>query len=176
MLSFKNKLLPRNVSAKSAIGISIMLHLFFTAAFGSYWAGSIEKRALNHTDNIVLNLEPVKFEPNFSSNSNQEYGISNPDAEQESGKASNLTKGNMNRDAILKASLASMEDFIRPFKFVTQSIISDSTGGFSLVEGDMPGSQLDSYGTKNGEGAGRGHGIRISVGGYGGPCKPSGSF
>ena len=89
------------MSAKSAIGISIMFHLFFAAVFGAYWVGSIEKRDLNHPNEVVLELEPVKFAPDFSNNSNREYGVSNPNAVQESGKASNLTEGNMNRDAIL---------------------------------------------------------------------------
>ncbi len=174
MLSFKNKLFPKYVSAQNALGISIMLHLFITAAFGTYWVGSIENRDLNHVDDIVLNLETIKFKPEFSHGSSSEYGKSNSEAEKKSGKASNLVKGNMNRDAILKASLASMEDFIKPFRFVTQTIVSDSTGGFSIVDGDMPGSQLDSYGTKKGEGAGHGGGIRVRVGGYGGLCAPTG--
>ncbi|MFQ5649804.1 MAG: hypothetical protein ACE5IY_07670 [bacterium] len=160
----------RRVTPRGALGISLLLHVFFGAALGSYWVGARVAQQARHADEIVFDLQTIKENPDLSgqqrAQASEEYGLPNREALEASGRASSVVKGNMNRDAVVTASLAALSDLRDSFTFITHAVAADSVGGFSPVNGDVPGSEYDSFGRKKGEGVGAG-GVSVVVGGSG---------
>ena len=171
-LAVQNRI-RKGISSRNAVALSLVLHFGVALAIGSLW---VSKNMLNsdHSDSIVFDLTTVKEEIKQNAQSPSEFGVPNREASKESGKASNLVKGNMNRDAVLMASLTSLSDLRASFSFMMQSVSSDSIGGFAPLDGDIPGSDYNVFGNKNGEGHGFGNGA-VTIGGSGGrggDCPP----
>ncbi len=170
--------LPTGFSIRQSLGFSIALHIFIVAAVGTLRVSDhIREHAV--TDNeIVFDLE-IQAPDHANSaqqtaSSTEELGKSNSEAEKESGRASNLLRGNMNREALLRASLTDLTTLTGSFEFAGHTVVSDSTGGFSLMDGDIPGSEFDSFGRRKGEGKGHGgSGISVSGGGF---CPVPGGY
>jgi len=165
------------LSIRKSLLLSIVLHLIAGGAIAAYWAGSHMAVHMASNDKIVFDLETISPKHDVDKLTGpqaKEYGVTNPNAKDVSGKASSLVKGNMNRDAVVMASLASLSKLTESFGFITHAVVSDSVGGFSPADGDIPGSEYDSFGRKKGEGlgAGDGSGIRVS----GGFCPIPGGY
>jgi|GEM_PF-3522426 len=159
------------LSMRKSLLLSIVLHLIAGGAIAAYWAGSQVAAHLASNDKIVFDLETISPKENIDKLTGpqaEEYGVTNADAKDVSGKASTFLKGNMNRDAVVMASLASLSKLTESFGFITHAVAADSLGGFSPADGNIPGSEYDSFGRKKGEGrgAGDGSGIRVSGGGF----------
>jgi len=161
----------KGISSRNAVALSMVLHFGVALAIGSLWVSN-NLLSPDHSDGIVFDLTTVKEAIKQNAQSPSEYGVPNREASKESGKASNLVKGNMNRDAVLMASLTSLSDLRASFSFMMQSVSSDSIGGFAPLDGDIPGSDYNAFGNKNGEGHGFGNGAVTIGGGRGGDCPP----
>lgn len=170
----KNRVLrqiDRVVTTRNAIGMSIGLHLLLGMALAALWTGNQLATHSEGADEIVFELQTIKEKQPFEGvqgQSSEEYGVPNQDAAKASGKASNPVRGNMNKSAVVMASLTALTDLRDSFSFVTHAVAADSLGGFSPIDGEVPGSEYDSFGRKKGQGIGAG-GVRIYVSG-GGVC------
>lgn len=154
--TFRNRF-PNKLNTSQTILISIVLHVVVALAVAAFWVSSQISAEAHSANSIVLDLETVK---SIQANTGQlqqavdGYSLPNPDAAKTSGRASNPMRGNMNREAMVMASLASLSQLRETFTFVTQTVSTDSVGGFSPMHGDVPGSEYDSFGRKKGEGTG----------------------
>ncbi len=159
------------LSMRNSLLLSIVMHLVAATAIATFWAGTHLVEHANDNDEIVFELETITSEHNTSDNLSgkpaDEFGSTNPDASRASGKASTPVKGNMNREAAVMASLASLTELTESFGFITHTVVSDSLGGFSPSDGRIPGSEYDSFGRKKGEGIGAGDGTGVYIGGGG---------
>lgn len=164
------------INTKRAISLSIALHVMFGAAVANILVNgstSHTQRAAEETIEFDLTTIESMTDLQFkkSGRSLQEAGVPNKNADSKSGRNSTLLKGNMNKKSLMMASLAGLEDLKGSFSFIRQKTTADSLGGFSPVNGNIPGSAYDSFGNRKGENLGRGNGtIIISGGGY---CAPS---
>ncbi|MFQ5604397.1 MAG: hypothetical protein ACE5HS_14100 [bacterium] len=165
----------KGLSTRDAIGISIIVHIVIGSALASFLIGTmiVQPADLSQTIEFDLTTEEVssvKADQLNGQNSDQ-FGVSNSEASKQVGRASTLTKGNMNRETTVMASLASLSELKESFNFIMAQVTADSVGGFSPAEGKVPGSEYNSFGLKNGDGFGAGHGAGIYIGG--GLCAPS---
>lgn len=158
--TFQNRF-PNKLNTSQTILISIVLHIAVALAVAAFWVSSKISAEAHSANSIVFDLETIKPSQANSGQLPQaidEFGLPNADAAKTSGQASNPMRGNMSRDAVVMASLASLSQLRETFAFVTQTVSTDSVGGFSPLHGNVPGSEYDSFGRKKGEGLGNGSG------------------
>ena len=163
------------INTRRALSLSIALHVMFGAAVANIWVNRSYSHSQTAEETIEFDLTTIESMTDLqfkkSGRSLQEAGVPNKNADSKSGRNSTLLKGNMNKKSFMMASLAGLEDLKGSFNFIRQKTTADSIGGFSPVNGDVPGSDYDSFGNRKGENLGRGNGtIIISSGGY---CAPS---
>ncbi len=150
-------LFPRKVHPKSAIGISVILHVIAGAALASFFAQafvikqnspSIEFDLLSEHKDLPF-PGPVANDAGFNENKS------------EAGKQTKSQVENvLNRRAVVLASLANMSELSYTFGFVKQDATADSlSSSFLPVQGNAPASEYNSFGLKNGEGYGGRGGI-----------------
>jgi len=167
--------LAKTMNTKRAVSLSVVLHLLVAVALAGMVVTTTTSPVATADDVIEFDLTTVKYKTDFGRNgqsqSTGEAGTPNANAQAESGRASTLLKGNMNRESVMMASLAGLDALKSSFSFMMQKTVADSLGGFSPTHGDIPGSAYDSFGYRKGDNLGRGNGKIVISGG--GLCAPS---
>ncbi|MFQ5864399.1 MAG: hypothetical protein ACE5IW_04125 [bacterium] len=176
----------KGVTTRSALGISIFLHIFIGMAFASFLAGKYYVEHVTDSASIEFDLvteTDVKFE-NDNNKSNptdqllgqklqdfQKNGFNGTESSA-AGRESSSSKPNTRNEQVVLASLASLSDLRESFNFIMQQVAADSAAGFSPIHGEAPETEFYTAGSNDGTGLGHGSGIRILIGG-GGYCPPS---
>jgi len=153
----------RRLKTRDAIAISIILHLIIGAAMASSFSGAFFVKPLEDLHSIEFDLVTEKTNTPFSG-----QFTDNSSSSESKGRAGNPAKSTMNRKAAVLASLASLSELRESFSFITQQVSSDSSAGFSPIQGKAPGIE---FGFKNEDGFGNGTGPRVLISG-GGVCIP----
>ena len=147
-------LFPKRVHPKSAIGISIILHVIAGAALASFFAQAfvIQQDSPSIEFDLVSEHKDLPFPESVAN----DVGFN--ENESEAGKQTKSKVANvLKRRAVVLASLANLSELSYTFGFVKQDATADSlSGSFLPVQGNAPTSEYNSGGLKNGESYGRG--------------------
>jgi len=79
---------------------------------------------------------------------------------------------NVNKEAVMLASLASLSDLQESFQFVIRELSVDEEGIFTPIQGDVPDTKVIADGLVNAKGFGGRRGIISISGGGSGKCPP----
>ncbi len=79
---------------------------------------------------------------------------------------------NVNREAVMLASLASLSELQESFQFLIQELSVDEEGIFTPIQGDVPDTKVIADGLVNAKGFGGRRGIISISGGGSGKCPP----
>lgn len=146
------KRFPKSIHPKSAIGISIILHVIAGAALASFFAQTfvIQQDSPSIEFDLVSEHKDLPF-PEILVN---DVGAKLNDSE--AGKLTKSTVENvLNRRAVVLASLANLSELSYTFGFVKPDATADSlSSSFLPIQGNVPTSEYNSFGLKNGEGYG----------------------
>ncbi len=151
------------LKTRDAIAISIILHLIIGTAMASFFSGALFVKPPEDLDSIEFDLVTEKTNTPFSS----QFAENSPSSESK-GRAGNPAKNTMNRKAAVMASLASLSELREAFSFISQQVSSDSSAGFSPIQGKAPSIE---FGFQNDDRFGSGNGPRVLISG-GGVCIP----
>lgn len=160
----------QKINSKRAVALSVAVHMLFGAALANFYVQSYIHQQANQTEEVI-EFDLTTIESHTDLSQIQAAGVPNAKANSDVGKASTLVKGNMNRKTMMMASLSGLEELKSSFNFIMQKTATDSLGGFSPADGNVPGSEYDSFGYRKGENLGRGNGVIVISGG--GFCAPS---
>lgn len=176
----------KGITTRSALGISIFLHIFIAMAFASFLAGKYYIEHVTDSSSIEFELvtdSEVKFESNSNNSSLRDQLLGqklqdfqkngfNGTESSAAGSESSIAKNNTTRETVVMASLASLSELRQSFNFIMQQVSADSLSGFSPIQGEAPDTEFYTAGSNDGTGFGHGSGIGIIIGG-GGYCPPS---
>jgi hypothetical protein len=186
---FQNRF-PNGFTRRETIGLSVILHLSLGVAIASMSFDKITGLPYADAD------EPIEFdlitdtELDFNSDqSNSENSLdgvdqNNDEAIPKLGEKQGLESSdsnvlvaentNVNKEAVMMASLATLSELKESFNFVLHQVSADSIGAFTPLQGKAPHPQLYADGAEDGYNFGYKSGIRVSVGSGGGNCPGGG--
>jgi len=170
------------VTTREAVVFSIVLHIFLGVAIAAMNRDKISDFITEKEENIEFELVTVK-DLDLKNSSNQGNSVqANSSAIKKVGKKVGLSSStskklvaenvNVNKEAVMLASLASLSDLRESFQFVIQELSVDEEGVFTPIQGDVPDTKVIADGLLSAKGLGGRRGIISISGGGNGSCPP----
>ena len=170
------------VTTREAVVFSIVLHIFLGVAIAAMNRDKISDFITEKEENIEFELVTVK-DLDLKNSSNQGNSAqANSSAIKKVGKKVGLSSStskklvaenvNVNKEAVMLASLASLSDLRESFQFVIQELSVDEEGVFTPIQGDVPDTKVIADGLLSAKGLGGRRGIISISGGGNGSCPP----
>jgi len=170
------------VTTREAVVFSIVLHIFLGVAIAAMNRDKISDLITEKEENIEFELVTVK-DLDLKNSSNQGNSAqANSSAIKKVGKKVGLSSStskklvaenvNVNKEAVMLASLASLSDLRESFQFVIQELSVDEEGVFTPIQGDVPDTKVIADGLLSAKGLGGRRGIISISGGGNGNCTP----
>ena len=170
------------VTTREAVVFSIVLHIFLGVAIAAMNRDKISDLITEKEENIEFELVTVK-DLDLKNSSNQGNSAqANSSAIKKVGKKVGLSSStskklvaenvNVNKEAVMLASLASLSDLRESFQFVIQELSVDEEGVFTPIQGDVPDTKVIADGLLSAKGLGGRRGIISISGGGNGNCPP----
>lgn len=170
------------ITTRKAVAFSLVLHLFLGIAFAAMNRDKIAGLMTAKEENIEFELVTFK-DLDLKSNTSRKGNLqSNSSSAKKAGKKVGLSSStskklvaenvNVNKEAVMLASLASLSDLQESFQFVIQELSVDEEGIFTPIQGDVPDTKVIADGLVNAKGFGGRRGIISISGGGNGKCPP----
>ena len=170
------------LTTREAVTLSIVLHLFLGIAIAAMNKDKIIKLMTAKEENIEFEIVAVK-DLDLKNSTNQGNSVqANSSAIKKAGKKIGLSSStskklvaedvNVNKEAVMLASLASLSDLRESFQFVIQELSVDEEGVFTPIQGDVPDTKVIADGLAKAKGLGGRRGIISISGGGNGSCPP----
>lgn len=170
------------IRTREAVAFSIVFHIFLFIAIAAMNRDKISGFMTKKEENIEFELVTVK-DLNLASSDNQgKNNQTNSSSVIKAGKKTGLSSStskklvaenvNINKEAVMLASLASLSVLQESFQFVIQELSVDEEGVFTPIQGDVPDTKVIADGLLNGKGLGGRRGIISISGGGKGSCPP----
>ena len=159
------------ITTREAVAFSIVLHIFLGIAIAAMNRDTISGFMTEKEENIEFELVTVKDLDLKSSTKIKKAG-------KKIGLSSSTSKKlvaenvNVNKEAVMLASLASLSELRESFQFVIQELSVDEEAVFTPIQGDMPDTKVIADGLANAKGLGGRRGIISTSGGGNGSCPP----
>ena len=170
------------ITTREAVTLSIVLHLFLGIAFAAMNRDKIAGLMTAKEENIEFEIVAVKDLDLKNSNNQGNSVQANSSAIKKAGKKIGLSSStskklvaedvNVNKEAVILASLASLSDLRESFQFVIQELSVDEEGVFTPIQGDVPDTKVIADGLLSAKGLGGRRGIISISGGGNGNCPP----
>ncbi len=170
------------ITTRKAVTFSLVLHLFLGIAFAAMNRDKIAGLMTAKEENIEFELVTLK-DLDLKSNTSRKGNLqSNSSSAKKAGKKVGLSSStskklvaenvNVNKEAVMLASLASLSELQESFQFVIQELSVDEEGIFTPIQGDVPDTKVIADGLVNAKGFGGRRGIISISGGGSGKCPP----
>ena len=170
------------IRTREAVAFSIVVHIFLGIAIAAMNRDKISGFRTEKEENIEFELVTVKDLNLASSNNQGKNNQANASSVTKAGKKIGLSSStskklvaenvNVNKEAVMLASLASLSALQESFQFVIQEFSVDEEGVFTPIQGDVPDTKVIADGLLNGKGTGSRRGIISISGGRNGSCPP----
>lgn len=173
------------MSTRDAILLSLALHVTFAMVFAAFYDGTsipqpkaetaIAFELVNEEDITYQQLQSSAVLPDKTAGLNPEMNDKLGGTPESHGLKSSRSdvlvaeNAHKSREAVMKASLATLSKMRDAFSFAVHQVTADSLGAFKPVQGDAPATRVIADGL--GEGVSLGEKIRAGIGG-GGNCSP----
>jgi len=183
--NFKILFRRKHISTRNAVWVSLILHFAFAMVFAAFYDGtSIPQRKGEKaiTFELVDEHEIIHKQLQSSAVLPDETAGLNPKIDDKLGgkpkprglkssRSRDLVSENArkSREAVMKASLATLSKLRDTFSFAVHQITADSLGAFKPIQGEAPDTRVIAAGL--GKGVSLGEKIRAGIGG-GGNCSP----
>lgn len=171
------------ITTRQAIGLSLILHLAASLVIAAIYGDkmpallSTKKEDLKFEFIMIDDTDMGGAEPSGQSKAAQANSAVKK-AGKKIGLSSNTSKKlvaenvNVNKEAVMLASLASLSELQESFRFVIQELSVNEEGAFAPIHGDVPDTKVIADGLINGYGFGGRAGIISTSGGGNGNCPP----
>ncbi len=169
------------ITTRKAVAFSLVLHLFLGIAIAAMNRDKIASLMTAKEENIEFELVSKDLDlksstrriGNVESNSSSVKKVGN-----KVGLSSSTSKKivaenvNVNKEAVMLASLASLSELQESFQFVIQELSVDEEGIFTPIQGVAPDTKVIADGLVNAKGVGGRKGVISISGGRNGNCPP----
>ena len=170
------------ITTRKAVAFSLVLHLILGIALAAMNRDKIAGLMTAKEENIEFELVTFK-DLDLKSNTSRKGNLqSNFSSAKKAGKKVGLSSStskklvaenvNVNKEAVMLASLASLSELQESFQFVIQELSVDEEGIFTPIQGDVPDTKVIADGLVNAKGFGGRRGIISISGGGSGKCPP----
>ena len=170
------------ITTREAVVFSIVLHVFLGIAIAAMNRDKISNFMTEKEENIEFELVSDKDLDLKNSTNQGNNAQANSSAIKKAGKRIGLSSStskklvaenvNVNKEAVMLASLASLSELRESFQFVIQELSVDEEGVFTPIQGDVPDTKVIADGLLSAKGLGGRRGIISISGGGNGNCPP----